>query len=514
MDTGIDEAGQHYDLRGWRMHFVFNVEKLNALLLRYYESRPDSANNDALDFVHQRPSGWLRICCVLGSPLLEFPTGNGDSINVTRRFVSYTSYEFQRASGANQAELFEVVAGSRNERMALFQTFKLDQCVGTYKYNDNAVFTLTEGSDFSVGLLGGQGRDTEAGLPFKIRFANLPAGEKNVVLPKTADVSYGRWLMQDLRFHLRSVEGQLVMYIASSDEANGSFPGSRNTGRDEVSVTDESLLGQCYLDVRNIPEAGYYGLDFEHFAQILFPRGYVKFAGMIWGGPGNTVAEARLVDLQVKGADAFATENAAYSSHVNPLVRIVPAGSVGQRLVLNTVNLGTPVWQFASETIGQLVPDGRTCTYVPQGDGDVIYGESPLTRKDAALHTSLKRNPVDIVRIITGFTLLPYYSTIVVLNAKPTHYFKLAIVGGKLQMTFCYEPWGGGETVVAPELTDWKVLAGDGKVSDGIFTPGVINRFSVVQAIHRDPIYMQFAVIIIPVPMLTAAEFVAMRNGG
>lgn len=41
-----------------------------------------------------------------------------------------------------------------------------------------------------------------------------------------------------------------------------------------------------------------------------------------------------------------------------------------------------------------------------------------------------------------------------------------------------------------------------------------MNRFSVVQAIHRDPDYLLFAVIIIPMPLLTAAEFVAMRNGG
>jgi len=140
--------------------------------------------------------------------------------------------------------------------------------------------------------------------------------------------------------------------------------------------------------------------------------------------------------------------------------------------------------------------------------------KNPLTGKDAALRTSMTRDPVDIVRILSGFALLPYFSTMVVLNARQTHYFKLATVGVKLQLTLLYEPWGGGETEVPPELIEWKVLAGDGNMSNGLFSPGTTNRFSVVQAIHRDPKWMQFAVIIIPMPLLTAAEFVAMRNGG
>ncbi|MCA4078931.1 hypothetical protein LD001_27220, partial [Pseudomonas kurunegalensis] len=83
---------------------------------------------------------------------------------------------------------------------------------------------------------------------------------------------------------------------------------------------------------------------------------------------------------------------------VSPLVRIVSAGSAGQRLALNTVNPAAPIWRFASETLGQLVPDGRFCSYIPQDDGGVRYGQNPLTRKDAALLDTLKRNPVDIVR--------------------------------------------------------------------------------------------------------------------
>jgi len=510
-----DALSQTYDLRGWRMHFVFDTEKLNALRWRYHEGRPDDTRTDTVDFVHKRPSGWLTTRCVLGAPLLQFPTDSSEKISVARRFVSFNTYEFRRDPGDPYADILEVVAGTRNERMALFQAFRLDQCVGTYKYNGDTIFTLTASSDFSIGFLGREERDQDAGLPFKFRFDELPADEKVVVIPKTAEVSYGKWLMQDLRFYPRKVQGQLshILYIANAGEGNGALPTRADGESTDKPVIEESALGCCYLDARNIPEQGYYGADFEELAQILFPRGYARFTGLDEGEPGEIVAAARLVYAYDLGSEAV-PDAALYSSHVNPLVRVVSAGSPGQRMVLNTVNPGVPTWQFISQSVGRLVPDGRYCDYIPQDDGGVIYSDSPLTRKKAALLTSLNRDPVDIVRILSGFTLLPYYSTMVVLNARPTHYFKLATAGNKLQLTFCYQSFGNGEQVVPPEDTEWKVLAGDGKVSGGIFTPGVINKFSVVQAIHRHPVYMQFAVIVIPVPLLAAAEFVAMRDGG
>lgn len=512
MHTQNAPTAQQYDLRGWRTHFVFDAEKLNAFCLHYYEGRLDTAHTDAVDFVHQRPTGWLTTRCVLGSPLPEFPTGDGETITVARRFVSYTSYEFHREHGAQYADIVELVAGSRNERRALFQTFRLDQCVGTYQYNDDTIFTLSAGSDFSVGFLGFPERDTDAGLPFKIRFDKLPAGEKNVVLPKTADVTYGKWLMQDIRFYLRRVPGQLshVMYIANAGDGDGIIPASMEDECEQGPATAENALGYCYVRSTDIPAEGFYGRDFEELAQILFPLGRVAYTDFDWGDP---VAKATLVEPST-GLETPLPDAAVYSSHIDPLVRIVSAGSAGQRLVLNTVNPATPIWEFTSPAVGQLVPNGRSCDYIPQDEGGVIYGENPLTGQDAALLSSMTRNPVDIVRILSGFALLPYFSTMVVLNARPTHYFKLDTVGGQLQLTLLYKPWGGGETVVPPELVEWKVLAGDGKVSDGIFSPGTMNRFSVVQAIHRDPDYLLFAVIIIPMPLLTAAEFVAMRNGG
>jgi len=512
MHTQNAAATQQYDLRGWRSHFIFDAEKLNALCLHYYEGRPDTVHTDAVDFVHQRPSGWLTTRCVLGSPLPEFPTGNGETITVARRFVSYTSYEFHREQGARYADILEIVAGSRNERRALFQTFRLDQCVGTYQYNDDTIFTLSAGSDFSVGFLGFPERDTDAGLPFKIRFDKLPAGEKIVVLPKTADVTFGKWLMQDIRFYLRRTPDQYshVMYIANASDGNGSIPASMEDEREQGPATALNALGYCFVHWDDIPDEGFYGRDFEEFSQLLFPVGRAAYYGFEEDYPVSTVT---LLEPST-GFETPTPDAAVYSSHIDPLVRIVSAGSAGQRLVLNTVNPATPIWQFTSPAVGQLVPDGRFCDYIPQDEGGVIYEKNPLTGKDAALRTSMTRDPVDIVRILSGFALLPYFSTMVVLNARPTHYFKLAAVGVKLQLTLVYEKWGEGETVVPPELIDWKVLAGDGNVSNGLFSSGTTNRFSVVQAIHRDPKWMQFAVIIIPMPLLTAAQFVAMRNGG
>ncbi len=104
MKTENDAVVQAYDLRGWRMHFAFNAEKLNALWLRYYQQRPDTVHTDTLDFVHRRPSGWLVTRCVLGSPLPEFPTGNSETITFARRFVSYMSYEFKE----RQAPLMQI----------------------------------------------------------------------------------------------------------------------------------------------------------------------------------------------------------------------------------------------------------------------------------------------------------------------------------------------------------------------------------------------------------------------
>ena len=506
-----------YDLRGWRMHFVFDTARLNALCERYYAGRSDEtwAGNETLDFFHQRPSGWLTTRCVLGYPLLQFPTGSSEKISVARRFVSYASYEFQRGLGEPYADILEVVAASQNERRALFQQFRLDQCVGTYKYGGKPMFTLTADSDFSVGFFGREARDTDAGLPFKIRFDNLPADKKVVVLPVEEQVAGGEWLIKDLRFYPRKVTGQSshILYIANAGDGNGSIPAS---SADALPAIDAAAAASCYVDIRNIPAAGYYGRDFEQLAQMLFPRRYTRFTELYQSDlPYDFIGEARLVDAISHRAPEAATDAALYGSHVSPLVRVVSAGSEKQQLNLNTVNPGTPVWRFESTGSGKLEPDGFYCRYTPVGEGAVVYQKSPVTRKEAALSTTLSRKPVEIDRIIAGFGLIPYFSTMVVFNARPTHYFKLTASGKNIQLTFCYEGWDG-EEVVAPDDTEWKVLAGDGKMSQsGLFTPGTINKFSVVQAIQTTyPGYMHFAAIVIPVPLLSAAEFVAMRNGG
>lgn len=330
MHEGRVSESEKYDMRGYRVHFVFNTEKLNTLCEQWHASRPDDhwPGNETVDFVHDRPSGWLTTRSVLGYPLLQFPSGNSETISVARRFVSYASYEFQRQAGAQYADILEVVAGSRNERMALFQTFELDQCVGTYEYGKVPMFTVKGECGFAVGFLGYEYRDTDAALPFKFRFDELAADKKVVVLPLNQEIWFGKWLMENIRFDPRKVDGQPshVLYISNAGSKNETDPDGRVAPAIQASSSDPSVVASCYIDVVDIPKEGYTGRDFEALAQLLFPGGYLAYAGVNRHGPNwDYVVEAKLVVASAAGSVA-APDAALYSAHVNPLVRVVSAG--------------------------------------------------------------------------------------------------------------------------------------------------------------------------------------------
>ncbi|QHG63085.2 hypothetical protein [Pseudomonas putida] len=184
--------------------------------------------------------------------------------------------------------------------------------------------------------------------------------------------------------------------------------------------------------------------------------------------------------------------------------------AIQHEVVLKPEIPNAPIWKFEVSGKGSLKLEGHRGIYTSPSNAGVVYDEMGKTLQAPALRTSLE-SPFWIDAIATGYLLYPLVSTFIVLNSTPTHYFNKKNVGGKLKLDFCYRSNTGEELAVEPDLTTWKVLAGDGRISlDGVFTPGGISRFSVISAIEQDPKRWYYAVIIVPIPMMTVDELVAL----
>jgi hypothetical protein len=97
---------------------------------------------------------------------------------------------------------------------------------------------------------------------------------------------------------------------------------------------------------------------------------------------------------------------------------------------------------------------------------------------------------------------------------EPNFFFKTELSQGRVKLRFCYIDKKTKQDVEVPaDRIKWTVLAGQGKVSqEGIFSPSLLSRYTVIQAEKIDPDDWYWAYIILPIPLMTAEAFVDQWN--
>ena len=110
------------------------------------------------------------------------------------------------------------------------------------------------------------------------------------------------------------------------------------------------------------------------------------------------------------------------------------------------------------------------------------------------------------------------YSTFATYHAPQTHYLKASLENGKFKLELWYYDVEARKDLPVPEGdTEWGVVSGNGTLSpSGVFNPAASNpsSFSVVWARDTsDPRLLLWAFTVIPMPLYSPEEAVALNNG-
>ncbi|WP_152619861.1 hypothetical protein [Pseudomonas sp. C5pp] len=111
---------------------------------------------------------------------------------------------------------------------------------------------------------------------------------------------------------------------------------------------------------------------------------------------------------------------------------------------------------------------------------------------------------------------LRYESVFVTLFEQQTGYLKFSKVDDRVRIQLCITDRNNNEIIIPSDRIEWKILHGNGQIDhQGTFTPLAhgASPFTVIQAFDTDSTYTPtFACVMLPVPMLSVDDTVAMFN--
>ncbi|RFQ04864.1 hypothetical protein D0O09_05105 [Pseudomonas putida] len=203
---------------------------------------------------------------------------------------------------------------------------------------------------------------------------------------------------------------------------------------------------------------------------------------------------------------------------LDPLVRVVTNGEDKQAVLL-VPGPDTAAWVLEGERLGRLEREGSTRYYYPPagpGSGAVLSTENKTGRPAAVISSVPKWFTVDMVKATQNGESA--YSTFAAYHAPQTHYLKASLENGKFKLELWYYDVEARKDLPVPEGdTEWGVVSGNGTLSpSGVFNPAASNpsSFSVVWARDTsDPRLLLWAFTVIPMPLYSPEEAVALYNG-
>ena len=201
---------------------------------------------------------------------------------------------------------------------------------------------------------------------------------------------------------------------------------------------------------------------------------------------------------------------------IAPQARIFPAGELRQQLGFAGAPITGAEWSVAGEAGGRIVKEGSNHFYQPATKPpDLLFSTPGETLIPAVLKSSYPLLPArtDLVTAAGGGARA--VARYVTLFVGPTHFIKFHAEGTALRLSCCYFNRDHEEVELQPEHVKWHILAGNGGVSQGIFTPRwtVPTPVTILMAEDlRCTDEWRFAVTIIPMPFLTLRDVLRLQQ--
>ncbi len=273
-----------------------------------------------------------------------------------------------------------------------------------------------------------------------------------------------------------------------------------------------------------------------YLATALFSPGGLREAGFGWEGVeylcdlmvGGLVDSQMLVDaftgvddeslgIYTRYPDSVLGSNASQRTEygANPLFLEHHLGGQASALeVFPPTDLAT--WVLRQPAVGALENRDDHWYYVPPVLDATMGYEAGKTDVPCALKDTSPKPPVSVDTLeckLGQEALLCHHA---VLNATPTHYFKVEEHQGNLRLSMFYRPRGGTDPVmVDPAIIEWMFLAGEGTVDQQgvvILSENPATRLTVLAAIEPDEARWYWCWIVIPA-QVNVNELIELYNG-
>jgi hypothetical protein len=512
-----DEMRSQYDLFGWKVRLDFYSRPVNYSYAVWHRGVGDTRPEDTEAFDFERVispgTSWEHCTGLLGLPWLEFqPYPHERPILIRRRLARFVRTSLRRDLGEVIRKVSELTAVEAGEPYYLHQQFHFDAFVGTLDAEKVLRLQVARGSTFALGYLESLKRDEEAAEGFRARFEALP-DERRVIRMRRLSIEPGSdWLIKPLYFAIRMVP-ELSQWDTFTMACNlymtyQAEPGGRIPVDGAWALGEEVHIARALVDDRIIPRSAPPNQHFMGLASLLYPEGGIRSLSVDRSAP---VTSAWYKDRFFSPPAAVNAEN---MYHAEPLIKVVDGVRSRTHVTLTPQTLPGVSWQLGESSEGRYEPDRSGCWYCPPADPQPEYDQDGKTQKPCALKASLgELLTIDVLE--SRYYGRVFHSTFVIINAFPTHFFRVRNHNGRVSLRLYYIGIGGAQVEVDPQVIEWQVVAGDGRMAqDGTFTPGHSSTFSVVQAIEPDERqrYWYWAFIVIPVPLMDVDTFVAMSD--
>ncbi|MEJ5862540.1 hypothetical protein [Pseudomonas farsensis] len=498
-----------------------NVDKYCALQWAGNHTGSGELEHVHFDRIVEVGRSWENSHIVLSRPLASYnsPYCSPGKLEIRRLVLQDLNIRLGMDPGDRIRGIREIRVVDRTANRYLFQEFPLDAFIGTYHRDGSVALKISKGSRFYMAYLGlgPIEADEPAAMGYRQHFEALPDAQRVVMLRQVKRSESGPPWPTPSHFYVRKASDRsdwYWFYLNHDDMPDGLLPYNRSAELPaNVTDTRPTFYFMPSPDGRLAPS----GQDdsFDEMIQWLYPEGVLLFQYS------RRPSADTGYELEMVYEYAYARRDpvpiaqeapATLRQYADPLVKLV--SGVRNRTLLSALpHTGhAPAWTFKGKAHGALELTGNDCWYCPPADPGVPHDNTGKTLRPC-IYKAPEFSPVVIDKVISGTAENPLQSTYVVLNAQPTHYFRVEERGHQVGLQLCYQAHSGGEVVVAPEDIEWHVLDGEGVMdAAGAFTPGRDQPFSVVLAIEKDDRRLYWAVIILPLPLKSVREFVTMSN--
>jgi len=503
-DLNSDAAVSDWNLYGWSGVVTIGMGQLNNDLRSSHDVNARSPLS--IETVITPDRVWLAFHGRIGAPLLGFADDGVNSRLSVRRIISQAMHLTLRKDLGWPVRGVITVEAYDSDVTASVES-RVNETRGIYEADGSVVLTWPRTPEYRFVHNDREDPLMGAMVAESLHNKGEPIGWLGRQPRISALMSGAR-----LRFHIHDplIRTNVSVYFAARHQREGGTPGALLAGAqpDQPQAMSVPLSVVALLELDKYRGIEFDNRDLYDLPCIVSPPGKLRPSKYTYTE--NVYHLLYVPNVSAQVAPAAVHIQAPRDMGINPAMMVAQRG--GSLIPLKLPKSASGV-TLAAGCHGQVQKVDEQWYYqpAPELNPAAVYDAESKTVPAAALKSSVDAPVyVDLVST-TGSPRAT--SAFLIYNAIPTHYFRLSKVGEQLQLQLCFQNRKGEERVVDPNDIEWKIVAGNGSISqEGIFRHGdALSGCTVVQAIDLDEDDDDWYWGVIILPPLDTDELIKMQ---